>query len=188
MSPQLRRAPSATTLERDAADAVPDEFMQVQWTRLPGALPTPQFVDQVKRLMAGRPWTGQRKGDRTSSTPTAAVIADPAPEQKPEGKAPIFAGRRRGDFPRWAWAAIAAVVIVGAIVAWLVMRPEASSAKNQSGSGAIQPTPAKEGDQPGKAPAADKSIAVLPRCASEARIAISASVVRPTNQKAMLLS
>src|SRR5471032_3270496 len=30
---------------------VPEEFMHVQWTRLLGALPTPQFVEQVKRLL-----------------------------------------------------------------------------------------------------------------------------------------
>src|SRR3954468_15781098 len=34
------------TLEAQAA--VPEEFMRVQWTRLPGALPTPQFVEHVK--------------------------------------------------------------------------------------------------------------------------------------------
>jgi len=30
----------------------PEEFMRVQWTRLPGALPTPDFVAQVKSLLA----------------------------------------------------------------------------------------------------------------------------------------
>jgi TolB-like protein/Flp pilus assembly protein TadD len=33
---------------------VPPEFLKVQWMRLPGALPTPQFVEQVKRLMGGK--------------------------------------------------------------------------------------------------------------------------------------
>src|SRR5437763_7179302 len=35
----------------ESAAAVPSEFLRVQWTRLPGALPTPQFVEQVKRLL-----------------------------------------------------------------------------------------------------------------------------------------
>ena len=33
--------------------SVPDEFLRAQWTRLPGALPTPQFVEQVRRLLVG---------------------------------------------------------------------------------------------------------------------------------------
>jgi len=33
--------------------SVPDEFLRAQWTRLPGALPTPQFVEQVRRLLGG---------------------------------------------------------------------------------------------------------------------------------------
>jgi TolB-like protein/cytochrome c-type biogenesis protein CcmH/NrfG len=44
------------TPERDAL--VPAEFLRVQWNRLPGALPTPQFVEQVRRMLeapAGRP-------------------------------------------------------------------------------------------------------------------------------------
>ena len=32
--------------------SVPDEFLRVQWTRLPGALPSPQFVEQLKRMLA----------------------------------------------------------------------------------------------------------------------------------------
>ncbi len=39
------------TIEQGAF--VPDEFLRVQWTRLTGALPTPQFVEQVKRLLGG---------------------------------------------------------------------------------------------------------------------------------------
>src|SRR5438093_9760642 len=31
--------------------AVPEEFMRVQWTRLPHGVPSTQFVEQVKRLL-----------------------------------------------------------------------------------------------------------------------------------------
>ena len=51
----------------DSGAVVPAEFLRVQWTRLPGALPTPQFVEQVKRLLApplpmeaGRPRPARR--------------------------------------------------------------------------------------------------------------------------------
>ena len=39
---------------RETEALVPEEFMRVQWTRLPGALPTPQFVEQVKGLLGNR--------------------------------------------------------------------------------------------------------------------------------------
>ena len=62
-----------TTLEANAA--VPEEFMKVQWTRLPGALPSPQFVEQIKRLLeAPRKAT---PGPRTSATPSASPVASP---------------------------------------------------------------------------------------------------------------
>ncbi|MBI4624130.1 MAG: TIR domain-containing protein [Verrucomicrobia bacterium] len=35
----------------ERAAAVPDEFMRVQWTRLPHGVPTPEFVAQVRRLL-----------------------------------------------------------------------------------------------------------------------------------------
>ncbi len=38
---------------KDGDADVPDSFLKVQWTRLPGALPTPQFVAQVKKLLEG---------------------------------------------------------------------------------------------------------------------------------------
>jgi len=37
------------TAESDAL--VPDEFMRVQWTRLDRGVPTPQFVEQVRKLL-----------------------------------------------------------------------------------------------------------------------------------------
>src|SRR5450432_1752909 len=37
----------------DAAVGVPPEFRRVQWTRMPGALPSPAFVEQVKRMLNG---------------------------------------------------------------------------------------------------------------------------------------
>ncbi|HMD61762.1 MAG TPA: TIR domain-containing protein, partial [Opitutaceae bacterium] len=35
----------------ESAAVAPAEFLRVQWTRLPGSLPTPQFVEQVKRML-----------------------------------------------------------------------------------------------------------------------------------------
>lgn len=47
---------------------VPPEFMKVQWMRLPGALPTPQFVAQVKRLLSKGQGAGSKEQSRPRST------------------------------------------------------------------------------------------------------------------------
>jgi TolB-like protein len=48
---------------------VPDEFMRVQWTRLKGGVPTPQFVELVKRLLDSprQAASSARTGSRASS-------------------------------------------------------------------------------------------------------------------------
>ena len=48
----------------ESAATVPDEFMRVQWTRLVHGVPTPQFVEQVKRLVDGKvaPVSDRRMG------------------------------------------------------------------------------------------------------------------------------
>ena len=45
-------APVAVDETTESAALVPAEFLRVQWTRLPGALPTTQFVEQIKRMLA----------------------------------------------------------------------------------------------------------------------------------------
>lgn len=99
------------TRESDAL--VPAEFMKVQWTRLPGALPTPQFVEQVGRLLRGerRPVslesTGKAKG-RVSAAATGPVI------------------------PKWAWGAAAAAVLGAAALYLVNPRPEPSAGPAQT--------------------------------------------------------
>ena len=44
-------APVAVDSTDDAGSTVPAEFLKVQWSRLPGGLPTPEFVDQIQRLL-----------------------------------------------------------------------------------------------------------------------------------------
>ncbi|MDI1337509.1 MAG: TIR domain-containing protein, partial [Lacunisphaera sp.] len=75
-------APVVVDDTREAGAVVPPEFMKVQWTRLPGALPTPQFVDQIQRLLGGksmeagrpRPAAGQ-PGSATPATKKSAPLA-----------------------------------------------------------------------------------------------------------------
>jgi TolB-like protein/cytochrome c-type biogenesis protein CcmH/NrfG len=44
-------APVVVDATPEGAAVVPPEFLRVQWIRLPGSLPTPQFVDQVKGML-----------------------------------------------------------------------------------------------------------------------------------------
>src|SRR4051812_12145101 len=46
--------PVAIDDTREAGAVVPEELMRVHWTRLPGALPTPEFVAQVQRLLESK--------------------------------------------------------------------------------------------------------------------------------------
>jgi tetratricopeptide (TPR) repeat protein len=85
----------------DARAVVPAEFMRVQWTRLPGALPTPQFVEQVKRLLES---PGKTEMEVRSSATTPAR------------------GSPRKSVPGWAWA-LAGIAICAAAAAWYGLRP-----------------------------------------------------------------
>jgi TolB-like protein/Tfp pilus assembly protein PilF len=117
---------------------VPPEFMRVQWTRLPGALPTPQFVEQIKRLLSGP----MNVVGRDRLIPPGAPVAgsgDPARQKK-------------SKTPAWTWGALTAVV-VGIATALFV-------SQKQRASPPVAPTVAAE-----TKPAViinDKSIAVLP--------------------------
>ena len=82
--------------------AVPDEFMRVQWTRLPHGVPTPQFVEQIKRLLASP--------RRAAAAVRPATMGSPGP------------GSRPARFPRWSAAAL--IVGLGA-VAYMALRPMA---------------------------------------------------------------
>ena len=84
-------APVVIDDTREAAAVVPPEFMRVHWTRLPGALPTPQFVEQMKRLL--------HFSDKAAAAP--ARIAD----------APRHTAPRKSNLPL----AMIGVVAVGAI-------------------------------------------------------------------------
>ncbi len=119
----------------ESAASVPPEFMKVQWTRLPGALPTPQFVDQVKRLL-----TGQHK-PVPAARPTAA---DPGPAASAKSKAPM------------AILAMVGAGLVGVIV-YLLLRPAAPAP-------VVTLTPVAASAATASLPPKvdDKSIAVLP--------------------------
>jgi TolB-like protein len=125
---------------------VPPEFMRVQWIRLPGALPTPQFVDQVKRMLeaphkVGAPDRGKGGGP--------GVLAQPQ-----GGKSAPGESASKARLPGWAWAVLG-IAAVGAAAAFIFPRkPEAL----QAASNAVEAKSAAP-----EAPSVPaKSIAVLP--------------------------
>ena len=121
----------------DGDAMVPDSFRAVQWTRLPGGAPTPQFVDQVKRLLE-------------SPRKSAAAKKSAAASQSPETPA----AAKRG-FPMGMVGALGAAVIV--VIAFIVFRPTAKETP------VARPKPAAETKAAPAAPViSEKSIAVIP--------------------------
>ncbi len=101
-------APVVIDDTRESGAVVPAEFMRVQWTRLPGALPTPQFVEQVKKLLEGKvaPVSDRRMG--------TAANAD-------AGHRPALPQRA---VPGWTWGVAAAVIVAVGVGVVVLRSPE----------------------------------------------------------------
>lgn len=117
---------------------VPEEFARVQWTRLPKGVPTPQFVEQVKKLLEGKPVEAARA--RSAMETRSEVVAPP-------GKPAI---------PGWAWGVATAVLVAVIAGALLLRKPEPVTPPAPAV--AAEPKPALVPVRP----VADKSVAVLP--------------------------
>ena len=90
--------------ETRAADAgVPDSFLRVQWTRLPGGANPPEFVERIGRLLS----TSQ------AHAPSAAGTAPPAPAGPAVLPARVPTAARRSWKPWALYGAIAVVVLIG---------------------------------------------------------------------------
>ena len=116
---------------------VPPEFMRVQWTRLPGALPSPQFVEQVKRLLEVPKKQAVLKSEDRGQRSEASQVP------------------KKAVIPGWAWG-VAAAVIVAVVAGILLLRPPPPPAAPKS----VAET--KPASPLAAAKVSDKSIAVLP--------------------------
>jgi len=119
---------------------VPDEFQRVQWTRLPKGVPTPEFVQQVKKLLEGKT---MEPGRPRPGTETRGGVAAP-PKQ---------------GLPGWIWGAAAAVIV--AVVAGVLL-----SRKPEPAAPPATPPPVAE-SKPAQPmitlpKLSDKSVAVIP--------------------------
>ena len=114
---------------------VPEEFMRVQWTRLPNGVLTPQFIEQVKKLLDGKAQPAVR------SRPTERGEGTPPPKKK--------------SIPGWTWGALTAVAVGVAAAIGIFRKAEPVPVP--------PPAPAVEAKPAAPAPRlSDKSIAVLP--------------------------
>jgi TolB-like protein len=148
-------APVVIDDTREGGALVPPEFLKVQWTRLPGALPTPAFVEQVKRLLDGPAAAGSPRspGAGSAGSGLPAVASAKAGDPALQGH-----GRSRGLL---ALAAVAAVAV--AVAGYFALRPgpkpeTAAPAAPPPAPVAVLPAPAK----PAAPAVSEKSVAVLP--------------------------
>ena len=124
----------------DGEAMVPDSFRAVQWTRLPGGAPTPDFVAQVKRLL-----DAPRRSAGSGAASRSGAHAASAPQR---------VGRR---VPAAAWVVAIAVLAVALVIAIFWPRHAEPTPAPNAGAGTRPPISEKS------APLVnDKSIAVLP--------------------------
>ncbi len=121
----------------ESSASVPEQFLKVQWTHLPGGEPTSQFVEQVKRLLQ-------------------------APRKSPAGTKPavraheaISAAGSKSGFPLWAAALLGVAVL--ALGAFVLFRPAANTTVAPAG-----PAVAVKAPEPAAPVISEKSLAVLP--------------------------
>ena len=124
----------------ESAALVPEQFMRVQWTRLTGGNPTPEFVAQTKQLLEPRP-----AAPRSTAMPAATTSAAPAKTSR----APL--------------AAIAGVALlaIGAAV-YFALRPSLREKLPDAEPLKLAPVITVTPRAPAATLIADKSIAVLP--------------------------
>ena len=159
---------------------VPDEFMRVQWTRLAGALPTTDFVAQVKNLLAGggasrrRPTIAPMATSataapmRTRPPMTALPPLAPRPPAAVEVVAPV--AKRKSGRRTAVWATLLIVLLGSGAGAYVFLQPEAAmpppprpvTVRKPVALPATPVAPAAVTPAVSAIAMADKSIAVLP--------------------------
>lgn len=132
---------------------VPEEFLRIQWTRLPHGVPSPEFVGQVKRILESPRGVQMAARSGSSVSPVGRDIAVPA-------VAGSSAAARRPGAARYVVIGAGAVVLIGGAVALLTLRHNPGSqppAVSASRGSVVAPPPASNVARPD-----EKSVAVLP--------------------------
>ena len=153
---------------------VPEEFLRVQWTRLPGALPSPAFVEQIQRLItaprtrrsapAGAGSAAAAASSSSAAAPSASASAHGAggtPAANPTGTP------SRSKSPTLLLAGLGAVAVAAALFVMLRPSPPPPAAAVAGSTATPTAVPntvptAVPTAAPSRSTVADKSIAVLP--------------------------
>ncbi|MSU51487.1 MAG: TIR domain-containing protein, partial [Opitutus sp.] len=98
---------------RDRGADVPDSFLAVQWTHLPGGETSAAFCERVKSLLVGPMELGRSVG-------SAAAAKEARSAERDEGVASPVQAKTGRRVPAAAWTA--AIVVALAAVVWLVQR------------------------------------------------------------------
>ena len=132
-------APVAIDDTREDGAVVPPEFLRVQWMRLPGALPTPEFVAQMKRLLDA-PKVADDVGRGRRTPPLSGAVSEPAgfgdPALQPSRR--LLAA---------AWIGVVAVVVIGVAATYFSTRKPEPAARRSAPPTAEKAAPMSEARQ-----------------------------------------
>jgi TolB-like protein/Flp pilus assembly protein TadD len=138
----------------ESAAVAPAEFLRVQWMRLPGALPTPEFIEQLKRLLATQAVAAAAPVPLSMRAATGPIAAAPAAATRPAGS----------SVPSAVIAALAALVLT--LVGYILLRPRATEPAKPVATKSAEPNSVPSPTAPvvtlAASKSSDKSIAVLP--------------------------
>lgn len=154
---------------------VPEEFLRVQWTRLPGALPSPAFVEQIQRLITA-PRTRRSAPAGAGSAAAAAASSSSAAASPASASAHGTGGTpaanptgtpSRSKSPTLLLAGLGAVAVAAALFVMLRPSPPPPAAAVAGSTATPTAVPntvptAVPTAAPSRSTVADKSIAVLP--------------------------
>jgi TolB-like protein/Flp pilus assembly protein TadD len=154
---------------------VPEEFLRVQWTRLPGALPSPAFIEQIQRLITA-PRTRRSAPAGAGSAAAAASSSSSAAAPSASASAHGAGGTRaanptgtpsRSKSPTLLLAGLGAVAVAAALFVMLRPSPPPPTAAVAGSTATPTAVPntvptAVPTAAPNRSTVADKSIAVLP--------------------------
>lgn len=108
----------------------PEEFMKVQWTRLAGGQPTPEFAAQVKHLLGGgqrrRPTIAPMATGLTTAPmrtrPPMTALPPLAPKPPPPPVAIEVAPRKKSGGKAWLWIMLVLLLAGGAGAYFFLLR------------------------------------------------------------------
>jgi TolB-like protein/tetratricopeptide (TPR) repeat protein len=149
-------APVVPDATGESGALVPGEFLRVQWTRLPGALVTPQFIDQIKRLLGGStaPMAASAEAGRGRLTPSAASDAQ-APAKSGD---PARPPGRSSPNPVMIGLGISVLALIG----YIALRPAVKTPAAPAAPAVAETKPLPAPPAPALEKISNKSIAVLP--------------------------